>query len=282
MNSICILTDATAQFSQPGFAGREFVRVIPLEVTFAGKVYTDGETLRGLDLPPTAFGAHAPRLHVPDVDVCAQMLPSLSSQFQDILVITVSSELHGLYSAMEQAAKIARGKTSITLIDSLTTSVGLGLLVQSAAEAVSRGLNRAEVERLTRKSVAQVYTVFSLAGLSYLSQAGFIDEGQAAVGEMLGLVPIFSLEEGKLSPIEKARNQRAVIDFFQEFLDEFENLQHIAFIQGAPPFNHETHLLREHVQAHYPRTSFSEHAINLPVAALLGPRTLGLTLLESD
>jgi len=72
------------------------------------------------------------------------------------------------------------------------------------------------------------------------------------------------------------------MDFFQEFLGEFDELQHIALLQGASNFNHETHLLREQSQLHFPRTPFSEHTINLPVASLLGPRTLGLILLDSE
>lgn len=282
MNSICILTDATAQFSQPGFTGREHVRVLPLDVRMSGKIYSENEGLRGTELPLTALGAQAPRLLIPDLEKCIQVLQNLASQYHDIIVITTSSELHGTYAVMEKAALTVRGQATVTLIDSLTTSVGLGLLVQYTADLVARQLPKAEVERRTRKASAQIYSLFSLAGLSYLSQAGFIDEGQATVGEMLGLVPIFSLEEGKLSPIEKARNQRAVLDFFQEFLGEFDELQHIAFIQGAPPFNHETHLLREHAQIHFPRTPFSEHTINLPVASLLGPRTLGLILFEAE
>lgn len=282
MNSICILTDATAQFSQPGFPGREYVRVLPLDVRLRGKVYTENEGLRSTELPPVSAGAQAPHLLMPDPEKCVQVLQNLAAQYRDIIVITASSELHSTFATMEKAAQTVRGQATVTLIDSQTTSVGLGLLVQYAAEVIAKGVSKAEVERCTRKAVSQIYSLFSLAGLSYLSQAGFIDEGQAAIGEMLGLVPIFSLEEGKLSPIEKARNQRAVLDFFQEFLGEFDELQHIAFIQGAPPFNHETHLLREHAQIHFPRTPFSEHTINLPVATLLGPRTLGLILFEAE
>jgi DegV family protein with EDD domain len=282
MNSICILTDATAQFSQPGFTGREYVHVLPLDLRMRGKIYSENDGLRSTELPPIAFGAHAPHLLTPDLDKCIQVLQNLAAQFREIIVITTSSELHGTYAVIEKAAHQVRGQASVTLIDSQTTSVGLGLLVQYAAEVIAKGTSKTEVERCTRKAVSQVYSLFSLTGLSYLSQAGFIDDGQATVGEMLGLVPIFSLEEGKLSPIEKARNQHAVLDFFQEFLGEFDNLQHIAFLQGAPPFNHETHLLREHAQIHFPRTPFSEHTINLPVASILGPRTLGLFLFEAE
>lgn len=281
MGSICILTDSAAQFSQPGFPGREDVRLLPFSVELNGQFYAEGEGLRSTNLPPFANATGIPRLHEAGVDKIIQLLQSLSAQYTDILAILSSAELSQAFALVQKAFEAVRGQVGMVMVDSQTTSVGLGLLVQAAAEANAQGAPGAEIEQKVRKLVPQVYSLFCTAGLSYLSNAGFIDEAQATVGEMLGLIPIFSLEDGKLSPIEKARNQRGVLDFFTEFLSEFDELQHIAFIQGAPPFNHETHLLREHAQLHFPHTPFSEHTISLPVATLLGPRTLGLILLET-
>jgi len=282
MGSTCILTDGLVQFTQPGFLGREDVRVLPYDVQMAGEIYLEGEGLKTSSLPVFTNTLSPTRLVKPDPEKYQLVFQNLAVKYREIIVILTSSELCQSYACAEKAAASVRGQAGITLIDSQTISVGLGLLVQTAAEAAAQGMRAAEIERRVRKAVTLVYTLFSTAGLSYLSQEGFIDEGQAAIGEMLGLIPIFSLEEGKLSPIEKARNPRGVMDFFQEFLGEFDELQHIALLQGASNFNHETHLLREHSQLHFPRTPFSEHTINLPVASLLGPRTLGLILLDSE
>jgi DegV family protein with EDD domain len=282
MGSTCILTDGLVQFTQPGFSGREDVRVFPYAVQMGGEIYWEGEGLKTNKLPTFTSPQSPTRLVVPDSEKYELVFQNLAGKYREIIVILTSCELSPSYVCAEKASASVRGQAAITLIDSQTTSVGLGLLVQMAAEAAAEGVRGAEIERRVRKAVTQVYSLFCTAGLSYLSQEGFIDEGQAAIGEMLGLIPIFSLEEGKLSSIEKARNPRGVLDFFQEFLGEFEELQHIAFLQGASSFNHETHLLREHAQLHFPRTPFSEHTINLPVASLFGPRTLGLILLDSE
>ncbi len=41
-------------------------------------------------------------------------------------------------------------------------------------------------------------------------------------------------------------------------------------------------MLREFVQEVYSQTPFTEHAINLPLATLLGPNSMGLIVVESD
>jgi DegV family protein with EDD domain len=282
MSSICILTDSAVQFTQPGFAGRMDVRVIPYDIHLRGEVFHDGEGMKATSLPYTVNDGLKPHLAIPAPDELLQFLQGLAEYYREIIAIFTSSELSGIFAQAEKAAATVKGQIPVTLIDSQTTSVGLGLLVQMAAESASLGLSGPEIERRIRKAVPRVYTLLCSAGLSYLSEAGFIDLAQATVGEMLGLIPIFSLEEGKLSSIEKARNIRGVLDFFQEFLGEFDHLQHIALIQGAPPFNHESHILREHAQDHFPKTPFSEHTINLPLATLVGPRTLALIIMEAD
>ncbi len=281
-SSICILTDSAVQFTQPGFAGRDDVRVISFDVQIRDRLYPDGEGIKSTALPPSATDGLHPRLLTPGPEKLQQLFHSLALHYQEVIAIFTSGELSSMMAQAEKAAANVKSIIPVTLIDSQTTSVGLGLLVQLAAECTAQGMTGPEIERRVRKAVPRVYTLLCTAGLSYLSESGFVDVAQATVGEMLNLIPIFSLEEGKLSAIEKARNLRGVLDFFQEFLSEFDNLQHIAMIQGAPPFNHESHILREHAQDHFPKTPFSEHTVNLPLATLVGPRTLALIIMETE
>ncbi|MBI4926808.1 MAG: DegV family EDD domain-containing protein [Anaerolineae bacterium] len=282
MSSICILTDSAVQFTQPGFAGRSDIRILTYDVALQNQVYPDGEGVKATNLPPSLQETTALALIPPSPEKILEILQSIALQYKEVIAILTSTELNRLFANAEKAAASARGHIPVTLIDSQTTNVGLGLLVQLAAECNAQGLSAPEIERRVRKAIPRVYTLICSAGLSYLSQAGFIDHAQATVGEMLNLISIFSLEEGKLSAIEKARNLRGVIDFFQEFLGEFDHLSHISLIQGIPPFNHESHILREHAQDHFSRTPFSEHTINLPLATLVGPRTLALVIMEAE
>jgi len=101
------------------------------------------------------------------------------------------------------------------------------------------------------------------------------------VGEMLGLFPIFAFEEGQLTPLETVRNHRQVLAFFQEFLEEFDQLQYVSFLQSAINSNSQDgRILRDHTQDRFVHTPFSEHTINLPVATLFGPNAIGLFVVE--
>lgn len=282
MGNLCILTDAAAQFTHPGFPGYQHVWVVPYDVSLRGLIYPEGEGIRWNYLPPSTLNGIQPRLRPPDPETFYSLFQKHANDYSHILAIFSSSELVPVYKAAEEAAQAAKNLVPITLIDSQTLSIGVGLLVQIAAQEAINGKDPWDIEQKIRRTIPKLYTLICTAGLSYLYEAGFIEKPQAIAGEMLNMLPVLSFEEGKISPIEKARNVRGALDFFQEFLEEFENLAHIAVIQGLPPFNHETQILRNYVHEMFPDVPFSEHSLNLPTAILFGPRTIGMVILEGD
>jgi len=280
MTTTCILTDSAAQFPQLGFSGRNDVRVIPFSVKVNGHLHEEGQNLRALDLPPSANDDLCPTLVSPSVEKFQQLFLNLNYYYSDIVTILSSASLCGAFENAYQAAVELQGRANVIVIDSQTTSVGLGLMVQAAAEAVAQGANAIEVERIVRSIIPRTYMMICAPGLSYLYYSSLVDQAQAFVGEMLGLMPIFTLEEGQISAVEKVRNTRSLVDFMHEFICEFDNLQHVAFIQSIPTLSHEARLIREHAQNCFPQTPFSEHTINLPLATLIGPRSVGLVTVE--
>jgi fatty acid-binding protein DegV len=112
-----------------------------------------------------------------------------------------------------------------------------------------------------RGLIPHVYTIFCNQSLSYLQLSGQLDPAQALVGEMLGITPFFILENGRLTPVQKARSTRHLVDTFHEFITEFIHLKHIALLQGLPPFINEARALHERIQENFPTTPFSEHIL---------------------
>jgi len=280
MGSICILTDNTAQFTQPSFPGRNIVNILPLEVQLNSGLY-DSSSYKVSSLPVSANDDLHPQLVAPSPEKIRTLLITLGQNYDEVIGIFISSYLNQCFVNAEQAAIGLRGRMSIQMIDSQTTSIGLGLLVQTAAEAVAQGDSFQEIEHIIRSLLPHIYAVFCTPNLSYLYYANFLDRAQALVGEMMGMLPIFTLEEGKLTPLEKVRSRRHAFDFFQEFINEFDHLQHIALLQNVTPNPQDARLLREQVQVGLNKLAFTEHTINLPLATLLGPAAIGLFLLES-
>ncbi|HEY4692732.1 MAG TPA: DegV family protein [Bellilinea sp.] len=280
MLPICILTDSSAQFPQHTFPGQNLVRVIPHEIEIGGVLYPDGKDVKIGAFPISAFDPAAPRLIAPSQEKFTEWYIALMREYNEILVVLQDVHFSAAYENALQAANDLKANRSIQVINSQTISAGLGTLVQIAAEALQKGASAMDTEHLIRRQIPHIYTVICTPGLSYLHNAGIIDRSQAVVGEMLNFIPVYTLEEERLTPLEKVRTYRQTVELFVEFLEEFENLRHIALVQSIPPLLPDTRSVRQLFQEIYPNTSYSEHNLNVPMAALLGPRALAMLAVE--
>ncbi len=276
-----ILTDSTAQFTCSTFPGQDRVNVIPLRIDLNGINYLDdGKNLSINDLPLTIHDDISTQVRAPEPDDFRQAALSMNEGHLEILAILLSANLNPAVANAHQASKIFPGRISLTVLDSQTMGVGLGLLVQAAAEAAYNGATLKEIKQLVRQLMTHIYTVFYVQNLSYLSTGGHIDSAQAVVGEMLGVTPIILLENGNLVPVQKAHSYHHLLDLLVEFIGEFGKLKQISLLKGTLSFDNEIQQLRQRVFELYPNTTFSEHTLGTSLASILGPCSLGLVVME--
>ncbi|MGD8455661.1 MAG: DegV family protein [Anaerolineales bacterium] len=282
MSQVCILTDSTAQFPTPAFAGRKLVNVIPLHVHLNDTLYHKSEGIKAAAFPPSAQRVAGVKVLPPSLDEFQDIYTHLGQFYEEIVVILHTSNLTKTYQNALEAAALVKGKMKIIVIDALTTATGLGLVVQAAAAAAKEGIGGPEIDDMIRSLLPRMYSVFCIQGLSYLHRSGYLSEAQAIVGEFLDILPIFILESGRLIPTLKARNNRHLVDLLHEFLSEFTYLDHIALLQGVPPFETETRALRERLLLDFENTPISEHTISPELAGIIGPHSLGMFALQSE
>lgn len=279
MPQVCILTDSSIQFTSSSFPGHELVSVLPLRVQLNQQFYRDGIDLTLQMLPFSAKNGVEPRVLPPDQDELCLALDSLGKEYEHILVILLSARLNPTIASTHSICQSMHSSAGIHIIDSQATSVGLGLIVQAAAEAAKEDVGITEIKRMLNWLIPHVYTIYCTQSLTYLSHSGQIDPAQSLVGEIMGVTAFFIMEHGRLIPVQKARNARNMVDIFEEFILEFGDLRYIAMIQGVPPFAAEIRALRERIHERYPDTPYSEHLMGAAVATMLGPRSLGLVTL---
>jgi len=280
MTSTCIITDSSVQFSKHTFPGRNLVFQVPFRVKVGNDFVENDPLFKVSSLPSKLDDNNRAELIAPTVQDCLEAIEFHSKTYKEIIAIFMSSHLTEAYQNMEQASKIKPGKISLSVIDSQTTSVGLGSLVQLAAENVVKGIKFIEIERKIRGKIPKIYSQFCISNLSYLERSNFLSKPQAMLGEMLNILPVFAFEEGKMVSVEKVKNFRLLLENYQEFVDEFNDLDQVALVQSQPPLLHETHTLREHVSSSFPGTPFIELTINVALAALFGPAAVGIFAIE--
>lgn len=281
MPGTCILTDSMIQFLNPEFPGHEWVYTLQMQVRLGDISYPDTKNEK---LYPEIFSpTHGmmPQLQAPHPTYIADTLITLGQQYHSIIAILTSARISPVISALQETLGQLHGSITIQIIDSETTGIGLGILVQEAAAALLQGNPVLKVSHLVRSFLPHIYTVFCLQNLSYLANAGLLDPAQALAGEVMGMIPFYLIENGRLAPIQKARNPRQMVDMLDEFVSEFELVKHIAIMQGYPPLGQEVRSFRERLSEKLSKACFSEHAFGPGLMSLVGPRSLSVVVVES-
>ncbi len=282
MSATCILTDSTVQFANNGSQNFEHLVVLPYHLVLQAERKEDTRDVRLLSEKFAERDLNQISVEAPTIEEFRQALGVLSQKYQFVLVILSSSHLSAAYENANEAVYQLRGPASIQIIDSQTIGAGLGMLVQVAIDALQRGVHPLQINRLVRGMVPHIYTVFCLQSLQSLAHSGHLDPAQAAVGEMLGVIPFYVLDGGKLLPIQKARSSRQLVDVLHEFVAEFSHIQHIALLHGLHPFEQEIRNLRERLTQDFPGIPISEHTFSAALTVLLGPRSLGIAVMEHN
>ena len=279
---IAIVTDSTALFPNPVFPGRDLVNI--LTPAWQPELPGGVERLKAADFPHSLRGSTAPRLLTPSAADFETLFHKLGSTHEGVLAILHSGQFSRIEEEAQAAATTVHGNVPVRVVDSLSVSLGLGLLVQAAAAASAGGMPLTELDLHVRSLLPRVFGMLCIPGLTYLERnggnggvhKGGVNPSQALVGEHLEILQVFMLDNGELMPTQKARNPRQLVDIMHEFLSEFMDLAHIALLQGTPAFEAETRALRERLAEEGRTTPISEQIINAPLASFIGPHALGL------
>ncbi len=216
---IKIVTDSTAQLPAD-LVQQHDIRVIPLKVLFDGKVYREGVDLSNHEFYRMLAEAKTlPTTSQPSAGEFFDLYSELSQDGHEIISVHISGKLSGTISSA-QAAKEMLPEARITIIDSASTAMGLGLMALTAAQAAAEGRTAAEIVAIVEKMIPAMNVVFVVDTLEYLQKGGRIGGAAALVGTLLKVKPILCLKGGRVEPLDKVRSKRKALARLMEAVEE--------------------------------------------------------------
>lgn len=199
-----------------------------------------------------------------------------------MLVILSSSHLSPVMRNARIAARDFMGRCDITILDSQTVSVGLGLLVEQAGELLQEGsLPLPEVIRKIRGMIPHIYVVMITHTLDYLYRSKKLSAMQAILGSMLNIHPYLLIEDGEINPLEKSRAPEKALDKLVEFAAEFTRVQRLVVFQSVgEQIVDESLTLINRLGQVLPQHDFPIITYDPILASHIGPDGLGLVIYE--
>lgn len=202
--SVRIITDSGSDILPGEYAN---VDVLPLSIAFGETTYQDG-----VDLTHQRF--YELLVESDELPTTGQVNPYAFSQALDrahaagdeTVIVTLSSKLSGTHQSAMIAASQAKGH--VRVVDSLNVCVGERILVQLACRLAAQGLSAAQIADQLETARYRVHVVALLDTLEYLRKGGRISGAAGAVGELLAIKPVISIDEGRVVVLGKARGSK--------------------------------------------------------------------------
>lgn len=209
---IRIITDSTSDIT-PALADRLGVTVVPLKVIFGEEALREGVDIsmeEFYDRLPKAQSLPTTSQPAPN-EFCAQFLNAKEAG-DSVVVMTISSHLSGTYQSATIGKEMAE-YDDVYIIDSLTASIGLRLLVDEALRLRDAGgLSAAEIAEVLTELRDRVRLFALVDTLEYLHKGGRLSSAGKIAGTLLNFKPIISLRDGVISAVGKARGTANGID----------------------------------------------------------------------
>ena len=223
MPKIAIITDTDASLPA-SLAAQYEINQVPILINFDDRSYSAGVDIddRKLFERIDKLGK-LPKTAAPSPGAFASAYQAtFDAGAESVICICVSSKISATYSSAVTACNDFPGQP-ITVVDSLSLSMGQGFMVLAAAEAAAAGADHDEVIARARSAGERLHVFGSLSTLKYLAMSGRVGKVAAAMGNMFNVRPILTVQEGKLEMLERVRTRKQsvarLVELVQEALD---------------------------------------------------------------
>lgn len=205
MGEVAIVTDSNSGITQE-LAGEMGISVLPMPFTIDGKEY-----LEGIDLTREVFYEKLRKdadifTSQPSPEAVMELWKGLLKDYESVVHIPMSSGLSGSCQTAAALAQDFGGRVQV--VDNQRISVPQKHSVVDAVKLAKNGKNAAEIKQILEESGKESSIYITIATLKYLAKGGRLTPAAAAIGTMLRLKPVLTIQGDKLDSFSKARTMQ--------------------------------------------------------------------------
>lgn len=283
MNQYKIFTDTTADLPD------SYIKEHDLGMMYMHYYVDDEEYGEGRELPYKEFYA---KMRAGSMPYTSQINPEdyrktfaafLENTSEDILYIAFSS---GLSGSCGNAVMVARELEEeypgrrVVVVDSLSASLGEGLLVHKALALKEQGRSLDEVAQWVLDNRLNICHYFTVDDLNHLHRGGRLSKTAAVLGTIVNIKPVLHVDnEGHLVPTGKIRGRKkslaALVEKMEQQMGRFREQNDIVFISHGDALE-DAEYVKKLVQERTGIDQFLISPVGPTIGAHVGPGMLAL------
>lgn len=276
--NIRIVTDSTCDLPKE-VVNKYKIPVIPLHINQGDETFLDGVEItrdefyvRLPDFKPF------PTTAAPGPEIFRQQYEQLAAEgAESILSIHISESLSATINSARTAAEQFT-RIPVTVLDSSQLSLGLGFIVEKAAEMAKLDHKVEEIIESLHELMKRTYVFASLKTLEYLRRSGRMHFALARLGEILQIKPLLHMNQGEPTA-HRARTQRRATERLFEWLKEYAPYERLAVVHAG--VQAEAEAMRERIKEFLPDGDIPIVQITPVLGSHLGIGALGFACVSA-
>ncbi len=279
MPRVAVVTDSAADLD-PEVAASLGIEVVPLVTIFGSDEFRTGVDMTTDEFWQrlTAPGAPFPRTAAPSPVAFRTAFERAFAGGADAIVCV---NIAGTLSATVRSAQMAAAELpdrEIHVIDTWSASMCIGVLAELAARRAAEGRSAAEIAAEVESRVPDIGFYVMLDTLEYLRRGGRISGARAALGTMLSVKPILTIDHGVIEQVERARTRSRARERLVDLCVE-RPAERMAVVQGMSPDADE--FAAELVaRSGLPPEAVTRHTFGPSIGTHVGPGSCGAVILR--
>lgn len=174
----------------------------------------------------------------------------------------------------------------IEIVDTLTVSLGEGLLINKALQLQAQGKSIEEIRDWLEENKHHQLCRFTVDDLFHLQRGGRVSKTTAVVGSILNIKPLLELTpEGKLGQAGTVRGRKksllALVDYIEAKIKGYEDMNDMVGIVHGDCLE-DAQFVAEQVTKRFGITNVMINDVNPSIGVHSGPGALGLLFFGSE
>ena len=284
MNPYVIMTDTTADLPE-SYIQEHQLAILSLSYTIEGNTYDRENPLDVREFYAKMRTGSMPTTSQVNPEQAKEAFKACLDQGNDVLYIAFSSGLSGTCGSGMVAAEEIRESgeypdRKLIVIDSLSASLGEGLLVHKAVQLKEAGKSMEEVADWVEKNKLHLCHNFTVDDLFHLHRGGRVSKATAVLGTMINIKPVLHVDdEGHLIAIGKVRGRKkslaALVDRMADQIRGYEDQNSEVFISHGD-CQEDAEYVQKLVQERFGVDKFIINHVGPTIGAHSGPGTVAL------
>ncbi|MFD3158093.1 DegV family protein [Haloimpatiens sp. FM7330] len=223
--AVQILTDSTSYITKD-IRSNLNIKMVSLNVIF------NDESFKETEIDNETFYKKMeekgiPTSSQPSVDELYDEMKSVVEKGDSLVCIFLSSEMSGTYTTAHMVKNMILEEdkdAKIEILDSRSNCMQLGFAVITAARAAKEGKTLEQVKQIAEENIRKSRFLFIPDNLEYLKKGGRIGGASALIGNLLKIIPILTVENGKTTVLKKVRTKKkAITNMIDRMISDITN-----------------------------------------------------------